>query len=123
MLNQSVVIMALSANELKFIAGLSQHMKQDEFACAETLAKDLIHQASEKKPFSLLVFPDGMGGDGVKVIEGLQSVLGDKFEIVGGFLGDDTAFSTTFQYFNGQVYNDAISALLLCEGQRFCTGM
>jgi hypothetical protein len=120
---QSVVIMALSSDTLDFATGIGMNMSQDEAACAVALVDDIRHKISIKEALSLLIFPDGMGGDGVKVIEGLHSVLGTGFEIVGGYLGDDENFETTFQYFNGKVYKNAIPGLLICGKKGFRTGI
>ena len=120
---QSVVIMALSSKTLKFTTGISKNMSQDETACGAALVSDIRNKISLKEAFSLLVFPNGMGGDGVKVIKGLHSVLGTGFEVVGGYLGDDERFENTFQYYNGKVYRDAISGLLISGKKRFRTGI
>jgi hypothetical protein len=120
---QSVVIMALSSDMVNFVTGIGLNMKQDETACAVALADDISHKIRKNEALSLLIFPDGMGGDGVKVIQGLQSVMGTGFEIVGGYLGDDENFGTTYQYYNGKVYSDAIPGLLVCSGESFRTGI
>ena len=120
---QSVVMMALSADTLDFVTGIGKNMSQDEVACGVALVDDIRGKISLKKALSLLVFPNGMGGDGVKVIEGLHSVVGTGFEIVGGYLGDDERFENTFQYYNGKVYRDAIPGLLICGKEGFRTGI
>lgn len=120
---QSVVIMALSADTLDFATGIGKNMSQDEVACGVALVDDIRGKISLKKALSLLVFPNGMGGDGVKVIDGLHSVLGTGFEIVGGYLGDDERFENTFQYYDGKVYRDAIPGMLICGKEGFRTGI
>jgi hypothetical protein len=64
-----------------------------------------------------------MGGDGVKILEGLQEHLGTDFEIVGGYLGDDERFESTFQYYNGKVYRDAMPGMLVCGKNGYRTGV
>jgi hypothetical protein len=120
---QSVVVMALSSDALDFVTGIGKNMSQDEAACGVALIDDIRSRISLEKATSLLIFPNGMGGDGIKVIEGLQSVLGPEFEIVGGYLGDDERFEYTFQYYNGKVYRDAIPGLLICGNEGFRTGI
>ena len=120
---QSVVVMALSSDMVHFVTGIGMNMRRDETACAVALADDISHKIPMKEALSLLIFPDGMGGDGVKVIEGLQSVMGTGFEIVGGYLGDGENFATTYQYYNGKVYTDAIPGLLVCGKEGFRTGI
>lgn len=121
--NESVVIMALGSDTLDFATGIGLDMSQDETACGVALVDDFRHRISIKEASSLLIFPDGMGGDGLKVIDGLQSVMGTGFEIVGGYLGDGEDFRTTFQYFNGKVYNNAMPGLLICGKAGFRTGI
>jgi hypothetical protein len=104
---QSVAVMALSSEKLDFFA----------------LANDISKKAATKEPMSLVIFPDGMGGDGVKVIEGFQSVFPTGFEIVGGYLGDAEKFGTTYQYYDGKVYTDSIPGLLVCGKDGFRTGV
>ncbi|NTV17778.1 MAG: hypothetical protein HGB09_10125, partial [Chlorobiaceae bacterium] len=53
----------------------------------------------------------------------LQSGLGKDFEITGGCLGDDERFATTFQYYNGTVYKDAIVGLMVGKKKGFSTGI
>ncbi len=119
----SVVIMALSSNTLKFTTGIGKKMSRDERVCGIALINDIREKTEVNKPLSLFVFPNGMGGDGVKVIRGIQSVLGNNIEIVGGFLGDDVKFENTFQFYNGKVYRDAISGLLIHGRGNFVTGI
>ena len=46
--------------------------------------------------------------NGAKVIEGVKSVMGAQFEIVGGYLGDGEDFGATYPYCNGSIYTDTI---------------
>lgn len=119
----SVVIMCLSSEELVFSTCIAPDMSRDEKRCAEFLAEEIKRQKDFDDALSLIVFPNGIGGDGVKVIEGLHSVLGADFEILGGYLGDNDRFSLTFQYHNGKVYRDAIVALLISGKGAFRTGI
>ena len=120
---QSVVIMALSSPILDFTTGIGLNMSKDEKACSVSLARKIRRKNAVKNALSLIIFPNGMGGDGVKVIEGLHQVLGTNIEIVGGYLGDDERFENTFQYYNGKVYRDAIPALLISGEKGFETGI
>jgi hypothetical protein len=120
---ESVAIMALSSNSLDFLTGIGRDMSRDEKACGAALIEDIGNKSSLEQALSLLVFPDGMGGDGLKLIEGIHSVLGTEFEIVGGYLGDGESFEKTFQYYNGEVYRDAIPGLLICGKEGFRTGI
>lgn len=120
---QSVVVMGISSESLEFRTGVGNNMSNDEAECGIMLANDLLTRSSGEDILSLLVFPNGMGGDGVKTIEGIQSVLGAEREIIGGYLGDDERFENTFQYYNGKVYSNAICGLLICGTDKFVTGI
>jgi len=119
----SVVVMALSNEDLEFVTGIGHDMSRDEAACSVEMANDILKKVTFDPHASLLVFPNGMGGDGLKVLEGLQSVLGKDFEITGGYLGDDERFENTFQYYNGMVYKDAIVGLMVMTKKGFRTGI
>jgi hypothetical protein len=119
----SVVVMALSNEDLEFVTGIGYDMSSDEAACSVAMANDILKKAAFDPNASLLVFPNGMGGDGLKVLEGLQLVLGKDFEITGGYLGDDERFECTYQYYNGVVYKDTIVGLMVMKKKGFRTGV
>lgn len=119
---QSVVIMSLESKELSFTAGIGKNMSKSEKECAKSLIKNIKKTTDITNPISLLIFPDGMGGDGIQVIQGIQSMLGENFEIVGGYLGDADHFKKTHQYYNGKIYSDSIAGLLIC-GKTHETGI
>ena len=119
----SVVIMAFSNEELEFATGIGHDMSIDETSCSIEMANDILKKVAFDPNASLLVFPNGMGGDGLKVLDGLQLVLGKDFEITGGYLGDDEWFESTFQYYNGMVYKDAIVGLMVIKKKGVKTGI
>jgi len=119
----SVVLMALRSESLRFFSGIGTAMSDDERACGAALIEDLRRRTSLDEARCLLVFPNGMGGDGARVIEGLQSVVGEGFEVVGGCLGDDERFDNTFQFFDGKVYRDGMPGLLITSPEACRTGI
>jgi len=119
----SVVVMAISNENLEFVTGIGHNMSRDEAACSVEMANDILKKVAFDPNASLLVFPNGMGGDGLKVLEGLQLILGKDFEITGGYLGDDERFESTFQYYNGMVYKDTIVGLMVIKKKGFRTGI
>lgn len=119
----SVVIMAFGNDDLEFVTGIGHNMSADEAACSIEMVRDILNKVPLPSNASLLIFPNGMGGDGHKVLDGLQAVLGKDFEITGGYLGDDERFESTYQYYNGMVYKDAIAGLMVIGNNRFRTGI
>ncbi|NTU97578.1 MAG: hypothetical protein HGA62_07175 [Chlorobiaceae bacterium] len=114
----TVVIMAFAHDDLEFVSGIGQDMSADETACSVQLVNDILGKTAFDPDASLMVFPNGMGGDGLKVLEGLQHLLGKDFEITGGYLGDDERFESTFQYYNGKVYRDTIVGLMITDPEK-----
>jgi len=47
------------------------------------------------------------------IIKGVQQILGNDFEIVGGALGDEANFKNTYQYYNGKVYDNVVVGMLI----------
>lgn len=111
----SVVVLAIQSDTLRFVTAVSQGMRHDEFACASRFVRAVLDQCQDNSALSLIVFPDGMGGDGIRVIEGMMDGMGAHFEIAGGFLGDNDRFSHTVQYCDGQTYQDAITGIMICD--------
>ncbi len=114
----TVVIMAFGHEDLEFVTGIGHNMSEDESACSVQMVNDILGKTPFDPDASLMVFPNGMGGDGLKVLEGLQLLLGRNFEITGGYLGDDERFENTFQYHNGKVYRDTIVGLMVIDPQK-----
>lgn len=119
----SVVIMALQSDTLEFNTGIGLNMREDEAACGQSLIGDLAEKHSLDAALALFVFPDGMGGDGAKVLEGIHSALTKKLEIIGGCLGGGDTFEKTCQYYNGKIYQNAVPGILVSGKGRLSTGI
>ena len=113
----SVVVMALKSNDIKFYVGIGKGIAKNEENAGKELALNVIKGASKKSAKSLMILPDGLAGDGLRVIQGAQKVLGEDFEIVGGSLGDESNFKNTYQYYNGNVYQDVVVGILFCSNK------
>ena len=110
----SVVVTALKSKDIKFYTGIGKGISADEEKAGSELARSVLSKTSKKSAKTLIMLPDGLAGDGLKVIKGAQRVLGEYFEIVGGALGDEDKFEKTYQYYNGRVYEGAVVGMLLC---------
>lgn len=118
----TIALCLLSSTALSFQTASASDMKKDEEDCGKRLAKKIVRNISMDNAKSLILFPDGMGGDGVSLLKGVQSVLGSNFEIVGAFLGDDGQFKETFQFFNGKCYRgDIVTAILISGKDQYVT--
>ena len=120
--SDTIVLCLMASDSLSFHVASASGMKNDEEDCGRRLGEKITHDIKMDKAKSLILFPDGMGGDGVSLLKGLQSVLGADFEMVGGFLGDDGRFKETFQFYNGKCYRgDLVTALMISGEDQFVT--
>ena len=65
------------------------------------------------RPYSLLLFSGGFGGDHSPLIAGATSVLGPAFQVVGSMVGGSLPLEQGYQYFNGRTYVDAVVGMVL----------
>ena len=108
---RSMVVMTLKSNKLQCGTGLGEGLTRD----ALRVGRDVARKAIRKNPanrFAFMMMSDGLKGNGASVIKGVQEVLGNSFPIVGGSAGDDFLFENTYQYYNGQVFDDAVVGVL-----------
>lgn len=120
----SVVVMALKSGKVRFATGLGKGIPQGEAKAGRELVENAMKKAKGMKGAKALVmFNDSMAGDGLEVIKGAQSVLGEDFEIVGGALGDDAAFKETWQYYDGRVYQGTVTGFMVFGSIHSTTGV
>lgn len=119
----SVVVMAIKSNDILFSAGLGRNIRKSEIKAGQQVAKEVLKKMPKNKAKSLIIFTDSMAGDGLQIVKGIQSVLGEEFEIVGGALGDEDKFKKTYQYYNGKVYTNTVPGLLVGGNINTSTGV
>lgn len=105
-----VVVMAIASDQIDFFAGVGGGVSADSFRAGAEAAKDVLKK-SPKAPKLFILLPDGMTGNGAAIVEGVQSVLGKNFPIIGGSLGDDYRFEKTYEYYQDQVLTDSVVGL------------
>lgn len=59
-----------------------------------------------------VIFSDGLMSDGLGLLHGLQERLGKSFPLVGASAADNMRFLKTFVYFNQELLNDSVAAML-----------
>lgn len=104
----AVNVLAVSSDEIKFTVGVGTGVSSDSFAAGAMAAHSTIKENNGEKPDLFIMLPDGMTGNGAAIVEGVKSVLGENFPIIGGSMGDDYLFQKTYEYYQGKVLTDAI---------------
>ena len=108
---EAVSVMAIATDQIKFTLGIGTNVAADSFKAGAMAAQEVIKNNGNKKPDLLLILPDGMTANGAALVDGVRSVMGQNFPIIGGSLGDDYLFKKTYEYHNDQLLTDTIVAV------------
>ncbi len=106
-LQKSVVIMAITSDQIRFWGGVGNHILWNARQAGEELANTLEYD-SHGYMNSALVFLDIIAGNGEQALAGMITRLGTNFPIYGGSAGDNLLFFQTYQYLNDKVYSGSI---------------
>ena len=118
----SVTFIAFSSDDLEFGAGIGTGLKGDPSAAAAA-AVELARAALSSEPCIGLTTPEGLGVNGVSVVENLQGFLGAKFPLFGGLASDQSRFEGTFQFCGKEVHSNALPLLLIGGPLKYSHGV
>src|SRR5829696_3292877 len=113
--NFSVVVTAISSEELEWHNGLATELEDDPRTAGKRVAKELLPHLSADS-IGLFVFPDGMMDNLDPFIAGLEGNLSlERFlPLWGGGAGNDfNPGQPTYQYCDDEVVSDGVSYALL----------
>src|SRR5215208_2273423 len=113
--NFSVLVTAISSDELRWHNGLATGLSADSCALGKRVAKDLLPTLSTDT-IGLFVFPDGLTYDIDNFFAGLEGDLpSERFlPLWGGGAGNDLNLGKpTYQYCDDEVISDGVSYVLL----------
>ena len=117
--NFSVVIMAISSDELRFVNGMDTGLKANSAGVGQALAGTL---QPELKPdtLALFLFADGLTFNFDRLLSGFEQTLNldHLLPLVGGAAADNWQLKRTYQYYNDQVISDGVSWALLSGDAR-----
>src|SRR3712207_2556481 len=117
--NFSVVVMAISSDELRWINGIATGLGADPRAVGQQVAESLSSDLGADA-VGLFVFPDGITANFDHFFAGLEGYLpSDQFlPIWGGGASDNFALVQTYQYRDDEIVSDGVAyALLSGEAQ------
>src|SRR5918997_1326604 len=112
--NHSVVVMAISSDELRWRNGLATGLSTDSHAGGQQVAQSLSSDVSADA-VGLFVFPDGTTVNFDEFFAGLEGDLSsDQFlPIWGGGAGDNLTLVKTYQYCDDEIASDGVAYALL----------
>ena len=113
--NFSVVVTAISSDELHWINGLAARLRADPRDAGKRVAQDLLPHLSAET-IGLFVFPDGVSLSLEHFFAGLEGTLSSErfLPMWGGGAGNNYIFGEpTYQYCDDEVVSDGVSYALL----------
>jgi hypothetical protein len=112
--NFSVVVTAISSDELRWTNGMATGLRADSRAVGQQVAQNLQRNFSSAAT-GLFVFPDALAVNFNNFASGLEGYLSpDRFlPLWGGAAGDDFARRQTYQYYDDEVVSDGVAYALL----------
>jgi hypothetical protein len=112
--NFSVVVTAISSDELQWTNGLATGLRADSRAVGQQVAQNLQIDFSSAA-MGLFVFPDALAVNFNHFVSGLEGHLSpDRFlPLWGGAAGDNFARQQTYQYYDDEVVSDGVAYALL----------
>jgi hypothetical protein len=112
--NFSVVVMAISSEELRWTNGLARGLSTDSLAAGQQVAQGLSSDLGADA-VGLFVFPDGTTVNFDDFFAGLEGNLpSDRFlPIWGGGAGDNLTLVQTYQYCDDEIVSDGVAYGLL----------
>jgi hypothetical protein len=109
--SHAVAVMLIASEELSFTTHTIPGFGVSSADVGRQLAERVAGKASEQS--LLLLFPDGIRGNCRELIASLEENLDTTPLIAGGTAGDMLHFDRTFQYHDGAVHSDSLSAVLI----------
>ncbi|MFH1094284.1 MAG: FIST N-terminal domain-containing protein [Candidatus Omnitrophota bacterium] len=110
---KSVIILTIKSNSLHAAFGIGKNVSKNSRGAGQEVARDTVLKTRKGAiRHAFMMLPDGLNGNGVEIIRGIQEVLGTSFPIVGGSAADDFLFQKTFQYFEENVYTNSVGGIL-----------
>lgn len=110
--SHAVEVMALRSDQVTFRTLQVQELGAVPDKAGHRLAEQ-VRGSGIQDPKGLLLFPDGLTLNSTPLLNVLEGELPDGVTVVGGLAGEMMEFDPTYQYHDGGVATDALSAVVL----------
>lgn len=118
-MRDSVAIMVLASDTLECQSAIATNLSADSTAAGSNLAAQL----QAHNPQLLMMFADGLKGNGSAVLRGITSILGENFPVVGGSAGDNGKLVETHQFIGDTTQTDAVVGVGFSGSFKFSVGV
>ena len=120
---ESVVVMIIYGENVRAYTAIGTGLEDDAHLAGEKMATSLLESAGEDRPTFLILLDDVLTNNGTDMLDGIKSVMGKHFPLIGGAAGDDFNFEKTYQFHNGKVYSSTVVGLSLVGDISFGVGV
>lgn len=117
----SVAVMSFYSDTISFAAALAEDITSDSERAGVQIGTAL-QQASGEALKMVMMFADGLKGNGSAIIRGILSQVGQNFPIVGGSAGDNGNFVETKQFFQDTAVTDSVVGVGFAGDFKFSVG-
>ena len=118
----SLTLMVFCSDSITISAGIGREVSKDERAAAQSA----VQQASIGHPEEIqfcISLPESLTTSGGAIVESLKQALGKQVPIFGGLTADQWRSQQTYQFFQTEVYSDAVPVLLFSGPILFSYGV
>ncbi|MCA9361222.1 FIST C-terminal domain-containing protein [Candidatus Kaiserbacteria bacterium] len=119
---QSVVVLFLYSDTIQFTATYADDLQADSYKAGQDASLAIMGSSPQDSKL-LMIFPDGLNGNGSSIIAGLTNNLGENFPVIGGSASDNGAFTESKQFFQEQVLTNSVVAVGLSGALHFSVGI
>jgi hypothetical protein len=108
-----LILLANVPKDIPFRSACIKNISAREAAVAgQELGEKLLAGFTGFRRDLSIILSDGLMHDGSGFLSGLQEKLGKSFPLIGGSSSDNLTFKKTYQYFNGELLDNAACGIL-----------
>ncbi len=120
---QSIAVMLIASDNVQFTTAVSEDLTKDSELAGGELSGQLKAGTEPDLEKLILMFIDGLRGNGSATLRGINNKLNNAIPVVGGTAGDDDEFKQTYQYHQGSVYTDSVVGVLMSGNLKIGIGV
>jgi len=118
----SLAFIAFCSDDITITAGIGRGVSQDAMGAAQSAAQQASAVHKEEIQFCISL-PESLTTSGGLILDSLKQTLGEHVPIFGGLTADQWRSQQTYQFFQTEVYSDAVPILLFSGPILFSHGI
>jgi hypothetical protein len=102
---------ASSGASAKIVTASSKGLRADSRRAGVELAEQMIQGLSIPAKGTMIILPDGTGGNISALIRGIYDTVGAGIQILGGSFANDVHFDISYQFLNEEIFSDGVCGI------------